>query len=110
MVANAVGTVTAAGCEMMTPSQSPRSTPNVVATTAEPDSPPPTTRPATAPAAVRPRHQMPRTSSGQKVDAATANASSTAWATGTFTDKKVSTTPTATAMTVATRNVRMPFR
>ena len=33
--------------------------------------------PHAAPAAVRPRHQMPRTSSGHSVDAATANTNPT---------------------------------
>ena len=40
--------------------------------------------PASAPASVSPRHQMPSTSSGQKVEAATAKARPTDWATPTF--------------------------
>ena len=47
------------------------------AVVADPDDAPPTTSPAIAPTAVSPRHQIPRTSSGHSVDAATANASPT---------------------------------
>ena len=43
---------------------------------------PPATRPAAAPGAVSPRHQMPSTSSGQNVEAATAKARPTTWPTG----------------------------
>ena len=48
--------------------------PSTVISTARPDSPPPIISPAAAPTGVSPRHQIPSTSSGQNVDAATANA------------------------------------
>lgn len=54
-----------------------------VASTAPSAAPPPVTSPATAPGGVSPRHQMPRTSSGQNEDADTAKARPTASATGT---------------------------
>ncbi len=53
----------------------------MVSTTAPATAPPPTSIPAIAPASVSRRHQMPSTSSGQNVDAATAKASPTARAT-----------------------------
>ena len=77
IVAKAIGTVTAAGWA------SSDADPALPSTAEARDddgrhraSPPPTTRPATTPTVVRPRHQMPSSSIGQKVDAATANASS----------------------------------
>ena len=51
--------------------------PATASVAAAPDSAPPTTSPQRRPTAVRPRHQMPSTSSGQNVDAATAKASPT---------------------------------
>src|SRR5450631_1556934 len=61
-------------------------------------------RPAVAPAAVSPRHQIPSTSNGQNDDAATANASPTASASGSRAATSDSTSGAATATTVATRN------
>src|SRR6478609_1664353 len=51
--------------------------PATATVTAVPDNSPPTTSPYAAPSAVSPRHQMPSTSSGHSVDAATAKASPT---------------------------------
>ena len=90
MVANAIGTVHAAGCASSTPHQPGAVTPNSVRITAPPASSPPTTRPAPAPRAVSPRHQMPSTSRGQNVEAATAKASSTAFATAIPVEARVS--------------------
>ena len=54
------------------------STPPATATlTVTPESSPPTASPLAAPNAVSPRHQMPSTSSGHNVEAATANANPT---------------------------------
>src|SRR5438309_7661189 len=77
----AVGTVSRAGCASTAPHHPVGAAPNMVETTAVADRVPPVTSPTTAPAAVRPRHQIPSSSKGQKVEAATAKASSTACAT-----------------------------
>src|SRR5690349_25086203 len=79
MTANASGTVQAAGWASSAEAQPPNwfGPANTVTSTAPTAAPPPATTPAAAPAAVSPRHQMPSTSSGQKLDAATANASPT---------------------------------
>src|SRR6478735_247232 len=110
IVAKANGTLTAAGWVRTTPNQPPVAMPNVVVTTAPIERAPPTTRPEIAPREVSPRHQIPRRSIGQNVDAATANVSSTAWATGTPAETTVSTSAPATTATVVRRNVRMPWR
>src|SRR4029079_5051992 len=77
IVTNASGTVHSAGCARRTDA-----TPGSRSRTTEASAAPvevhaPTSRPAVAPVAVRPRHQIPRVSSGQKVEAATANAQPT---------------------------------
>ena len=81
-VANATGTVAAAGWASSAPLQpgcGPRRA--VTTRTAVAARPPPTTMPGERAGAVRPRHQMPSTSSGQKDEAATAKARPTASAT-----------------------------
>ena len=81
IVAKASGTLTAAG---IADHRGGPAAEHVVGDAADhrqsrppPDSSPPATSPHAAPAAVRPRHQMPSTSSGHRVDAATANTSPT---------------------------------
>src|ERR1041384_4200133 len=71
---NATGPAPAAGCATSGSSQPDGGPANTVHSTAPAAAPPPVTIPAAAPADVNPRHQMPSTSSGQKLDAATANA------------------------------------
>src|SRR6478672_6822486 len=74
MVTNEAGTETTAGWPTGD-SREPVGMPGTTRTTRAPsETPPPTISPANAPAVVRPRHQMPRTSNGQNVEAATANA------------------------------------
>ena len=68
-----------------------------VQATAAPEPSPPTSSPAIAPASVSPRHQMPSTSSGQNVDAATAKASPTARATPTSGAASAASSGTTTA-------------
>src|SRR5262249_49980913 len=75
----ASGTVHAAGWWSRMPAHPLSGGPIIVVTTAAAAAPPPATRPAKAPAGVRPRHHRPSTSSGQKLDAATAKASPTTW-------------------------------
>src|SRR5699024_9129567 len=75
-----------------------------VAMTAPPEASPPPSMPTAAPYAVSPRHQIPRTSSGHNVEAATANASPTDVATLMSSTDTASTTGTSTATTVAARN------
>src|SRR5690348_15593392 len=78
ITANASGTVHAAGWARSAATQPlPTGPANTVSSTAPTAAPPPATMPATAPGAVSPRHQIPSTSIGQKLDAATANASPT---------------------------------
>src|SRR3954452_23903370 len=89
MVRKASGTVHSAGCATTAPAQPDGARPTITLMTAVADVAPPTTIPATAPGAVSPRHQMPRSSNGQNVEAATAKASSTAWATASPEDSRV---------------------
>ena len=57
-----------------------------------------------APADVSPRHQMPSTSSGQNVEAASANANTTELATGIGSATNASTSGTATHTAAAIRS------
>ncbi len=91
MLAKAAGTLTSAGCATTAPSHPAGLPPSITVSTADAERTPPIERPATAPGAVRPRHQMPSSRSGQKVDAATAKASSTACATASPEESRVST-------------------
>jgi hypothetical protein len=76
MVTKASGTVHSAGWARRVSAHEPApSSLKNVRTTANPEVRPPIARPARAPAAVSRCHQMPSTSSGQKVEAATAKAS-----------------------------------
>ena len=59
--------------------------------------------PAIAPGAVSPRHQMPSTSNGQNVDAASANANVTELATAMRSAESASTSGTTTPPTAAQR-------
>src|SRR3954451_2294649 len=74
---NASGTDQAAGSPSSTAGQPVSGGPARLTALAASAAPPPASTPAAAPGAVSPRHQMPRMSSGQKLDAATANASPT---------------------------------
>ena len=65
---------------------------------------PPTASPASAPTSVSRRHQMPSTSSGQNVDAATANTRPTERAMLTPGAASASPRGTTTAITAETRN------
>lgn len=76
---NASGTVQAAGCSVSVAGQPDSGGPSTVTSTAPIAAPPPASTPAAAPRSVSPRHQMPSTSSGQKLDAATAKANPTTW-------------------------------
>ncbi len=80
----------------------------IVQTTAVPDPSPPTSSPAMAPGAVNPSHQMPSSSSGQNVEAATAKARPTVRATPTSGDDSETRHGTSTAKTAATRNAVTP--
>ena len=106
ITAKAIGTVHAAGWASSAPDQPPRSTPAIVADTASVARPPPASSPAIAPTSVRPRHQMPSTSSGQKDDAATANARPTTSATASDDAPNDSTNGTLTASAAAIRKSR----
>ena len=81
IVMKASGTVTAAGYPTRVDGQPPAaSSPTQLVTASRAaiaDVEAPTARPATAPAAVSPRHQMPSTSNGHSVEAATANTNPT---------------------------------
>src|SRR4029079_19586253 len=74
---NAAGTVTIAGRWISSPSRLSGSRTKRLSSTAAVDRTPPTSNPAAAQSAVGPRHQMPSTSSGQNVEAATAKTSGT---------------------------------
>ena len=73
MTMKARGTLHAAGCESNSCATPVVGTSSAM-TTAVVDVMPPVVKPAIAPAVERPRHQMPRTRRGQKVDAAIAKA------------------------------------
>ncbi len=77
IVRNAAGTVATAGRDNSCPTGPAPAHPVMLIVTAAADVSPPTRIPAIAPASVKPRHQMPSTSSGQNVEAATANTSGT---------------------------------
>src|SRR5215469_1895834 len=70
--------------------------------------PPPTSTPAMAPFHVRFRHQMPRTSSGQKDDAAIANAHPTSMLTEKFSTSSAASTATVPAASAHQRNDLTP--
>src|SRR5919107_3434857 len=97
IVAKASGTDHSAGCASSsagTPGSSPATSPAAI-TPAELTSP--TAIPTSAPRAVSRRHQIPSTSSGQNVDAATANADVTSAPTSTRAPGRASSTTTAAA-------------
>ena len=106
ITAKAVGTDQAAGWASSAAGQPRSTTPDRVARTAVADSPPPTTRPAAAPGAVSPRHQIPSTSRGQKVEAAIAKASPTTCPTGRLVAASASSSGTTAATTLARRKSR----
>ena len=108
IVPSASGTLHAAGWPSSTADQPDVVLDTSVHTIASPDPRPPTRSPATAPTAVRPRHQMPSSSSGQKVDAATAKASPTARATPMSAAAIDTAHGTTTATTAAARNAATP--
>ena len=83
---NAMGMVHAAGCASRAPTHPPCAPPATVTSTADMASRPPMTNPAAAPAVVKRRHQTPRTSRGQNVEAATAKARPTVSARPTLTE------------------------
>src|SRR6266545_3153845 len=80
--------------------------PIIVTSTAATAAPPPAMSPATAPTAVSPRHHSPSTSSGQKLDAATANASPTTCDTSSSLIREESTIGTNPATIAETRKSR----
>src|SRR5262245_39816334 len=100
------GTVHAAGWATSGAAQSGAGAPTTVHQTAVTAAPPPATMPAAAPGAVRPRHQIPSTSSGQKLEAATANASPTTVDTFNPDIRSASTIGTNPAISAATRKPR----
>src|SRR5579884_1951130 len=110
MVRKAIGTVTRAGRASNSPGQPGGVRPNRLSDTAPAEVTPPSTRPATAPTSVSPRHQMPSTSIGQKVDAATAKASDTVWEKSNRVASSASPSGTSPATTAASRKSRTPAR
>ncbi|CAI4150995.1 hypothetical protein CCOS2040_01520 [Streptomyces albidoflavus] len=108
MVRKPTGTDQTAGQASRVCSQPERTTPATVRPTASSEAPPPSRSPATAPGGVSRRHQMPRTSRGQKAEAETAKAMPTASATGTPLTRIVPPNGTAMARTVANRKWRTP--
>src|SRR5690349_12224269 len=107
---NAVGTVQAAGWARRAPSHPPPTElgpPRTVIVVAVRARTPPVTRPAVAPATDSRRHQTPRTSSGQNVDAATAKANPTVSARLVLTASQLAAYGTTTATTAASRKVRI---
>ncbi len=75
----------------------------MVTVAAAPASRPPTTSPASAPVTVSFSHQIPSTSNGENVDAATANARPTVSARPTCVASSETDAGTATAMTAPIR-------
>ena len=110
IVIPARGAVHAAGCESRASGHPVRSGLAIARRIAPRDSAPPTIRPAAAPASVRRGHQIPSSSSGQNVAAATVKASATAWAKGSELARTPSTRGTRTAATAAIRNDRIGSR
>src|SRR6266540_517859 len=94
ITANANGTVHAAGTLIRILAQPSSGGPIIVMS------------PATAPTAVSPRHHSPSTSSGQKLDAATANASPTTCDTSSSLIREESTIGTNPATIAETRKSR----
>src|SRR4051812_21999995 len=108
MAAKASGTLQAAGWPSSTSLQLSGSPSYSVQTTPALAPRPPARSPATAPDGVSPRHQMPSTSSGQNVDAATAKARPTARATERSGAASAAARGTPTAAVAATRNAVTP--
>src|SRR5436190_2450262 len=106
MTRNASGTVQAAGSFTRIAAQPDSAVPEIVTSTAATAAPPPATNPATAPVAVNPRHHRPSTSSGQKVDAATANARPTTIDTSSAPTRPASTIGTSPATIAENRKSR----
>ncbi|KYG51307.1 hypothetical protein AWI43_28065 [Streptomyces sp. WAC04657] len=108
MVRKPSGTDQTAGQAIRVCGQPPGASPARVAMTAARAEPPPSRSPAIAPGGVSRRHQMPRTSSGQKEEAETAKARPTASATGTLEATTPTPSGTAVASRVASRKCRTP--
>src|SRR5688572_26653217 len=104
MVRNAAGTAKSAGRYSSVPKTVLGTTANIADTTDTPDTSAPTITPAMAPGAVSPRHQMPRTSSGQNVAAATANTSGTVMAKSSRVTDSASAIGATMPSTAASRN------
>src|SRR5690348_13497808 len=108
ITANASGTVHSAGWPSRLaarPSGAPRNRSTPIAPT---DASRPTTTPATAPAAVSRGHQMPSTSKGQNVAAATAKPAVTSTPTSMLTAGSASATITTAPASGASRSRRRP--
>ena len=108
IVTRAAGTLQAAGWPSSTATHPVVVLLISVQPTATPEPSPPTSSPATAPGAVSPRHQMPSSSRGQNVDAATAKARPTVRATPTLGLDSAMTHGTVTASTAPTRKAATP--
>jgi hypothetical protein len=110
MTANEIGTVHTAGWPSTAPGQPAGSWPVSVARAAVSESVPPTAIPASAPASVSRLHQMPSTSNGQKVDAATVKASATTTARPSRSLRKLNAYGMASARIALSRKDRIRSR
>ncbi len=100
---NTSGTVHAAGWANIAPARPAGVPATMVTVAAAPASRPPTTSPVSAPVTVSFSHQIPSTSNGENVDAATANARPTVSARPTCVASSETDAGTATAMTAPIR-------